>query len=232
MSEDAANAANQVADGEQKPATTPLVLTVHGKTFDVSTEEGRLQHKYWAEALSSLAGKHAQELGEARKFIAARATTSDERELIEKAKSKANEGDIDSALDMVFSHTKEETLKAKKALEVEKENAETWDLYFEKRPELTKVFDRKTIRKVSESSLGIYEVENPFKVLDEFWLPKTSSVGSQAASSQTPPDSQVPPVTLTGGRSATTSRPSAPAPKPDGLSLAGILDSRKITPKR
>lgn len=204
-------------------AAAPQLVKVHGKEFDVSTPEGRLQLQTWGEAVSTLVGKQGSELGSLRKFAAERKPTATEAELLAQARKRAEEGDVGGALETVFSYAKETESKYRRQQEIDRHNNETWDAYFESRPDLTQVFSRQTIRKISEAELPLTDegVADPFAVLDQYWLTKLPKV---AAPVEKPKTRDIPPQTLSGGAPA-SSPASKPAPKKP-VSLSELYDLR------
>ena len=208
--------ANAAADSAQAGE----LFEVHGKKFNLSTPEGKGELKGFLEAMSSELGRKNNEVGTLRKFASAVKPDKDESEIIAQAKTKAQEGEIDEALNSVFSYSKAKIREMEQRQAVEKENDETWDAYLASRPELLKLFDKRTIRKVSEADLGIYDSEDPFKMLDSFWLPKAKSLNV------TPQKQDTPPAGLSGGSTPAPSK-GTPAPSQTGekVDLLDIFDS-------
>lgn len=204
---------------ESTPA--PIILKVHGREFDVSTEIGRAQHQAWSEAFSTMVGKNSAELGRLRKFEAERKPSADEAELLSKAKAKASEGDVEGAIEMVFSQAKEAELKAAKKLELDRKNSELWDEYFSERPDLAKKIGRTRVKTIAET-LDIYnEEKDAFKTLDEFFLPLVPS--------EKPTDKK-PPVTLSGGSPKTTLATAKTEAK-TLPNLSDLLDAKSLNRK-
>ena len=205
---------------EEAEASSPRTLKIHGKEFDVSTPEGLLHAQAWGEAVSSLVGRQGQELGSLRQFAKANAPTKDEQELLKEAKRLAGDGDTDSAFDLMFRYTKEVSNENARKLAMERQNAEAWDNYFETRPELTKVFGKKVIRKVSEAEFDLANYEgDAFAMLDQFWMTKIPTPAEK------PSKIEKPPVTLSGG--ATRRSKEAPKEEPKKVpTIEELLDAR------
>jgi len=208
------------ADVPEEQVSQPKMLKVHGKEFDISNEQGLIHAQAWAEAMSSLVGRQGQELGQLRKFAGDRQPTKDEQQLIQRAKQLESEGDTSSAIDLMFQYAKETEVEVKRQLQRERQNSETWDAYFESRPELLKMFNKQTIRKVSETSFDLPNEEDPFSKLDAFWMPKVAGQTTEKPRSQ-----DKPPQTLSGG-STPKSAPRNPAKDTKTPSLDELLDAR------
>lgn len=219
---------------EAAPATKlPTLLKIHGKEFDVSTSEGMIHAQAWGEAISSLVGRQANEVGTLRKFASERKPSKTEAELIAAAKQKAAEGDVEGAIEQMFGYAKETETKATERLRIERENNETWDSYFETRPELTKQFGKKMVRKVSESVLDLFQQDqDAFQALDDFWKPKVTVAPVAPVAEEKPKSRDVPPATLSGGTPRPVKRTEVEAPKATSTIddiLAGASLSAKVS---
>ncbi len=201
-----------------------LVVRVHGKEFNVLDPIQKAQLEAWDEAHAKLVGRQSNELGALRQFKKEREPSKDESEVLKTAKQKAAEGDLDAAIELVFSQSKEAVAKAEALRRAESQNAELWEEYFAERPELAKKLGRKKIKEVSKS-LNIFEENgDAFKTLDDYWLPLLPSEKPVSAKAETPAK---PPVTLTGaGRKTPSSTKAAPASKP--ASVDDILNQHSV----
>src|SRR5580765_1171786 len=200
----------------------PILLKVHGKEFDVSTEQGRLQHQAWAEAMSSVVGRLGAEVGTLRQFKEERTPSGDEAQVIAKAKEKAAQGEIDLALEQVFSYSKEQTLKLKSDFERERHNNALWEEYFADRAELVKQLGKEKIKRIAEATLDIKSKDkDAFAVMDDFFKPFL-------VVTQTPKKSdEKPPLSLSGKGPNTSSAPEKKADK-EQVSIDALLDGRSI----
>lgn len=188
----------------------PKIIEVHGKAFDVNDPIQEAQLKVWDEAHAKLTGRQANELGQLRKFYEERKPSADDAELLAKAKAKAAEGDLDSAFDLVFSQAKARVSEVEKRIEMDRSNAVLWDEYLADRPELIKKFGRERIKKISESSVNLFdEKKDAFETLDAYWRPFYEP--SKAESGKAP-------VTVTGAstRSGTSPKPAGGKEQPKG----------------
>lgn len=208
------------AETEAAASAAPSVelFEVHGKKFNLSTPEGKGELKGFLEAMSTELGRKNNEVGTLRKFAAAVKPDKDESEIIKSARQKAAEGDLDAALDTVFSFSKAKINQVRQESEMERQNSETWDAYLSARPDLMKVFDKRTIRRVSEVDLDVYNLEDPFKALDDYWMPKVKVV---APSEKPATKTDVPPASLSGG---TSNAPSKAAPTQSSDAAAKTTD--------
>jgi hypothetical protein len=217
---------------EETPVTEtsqpqPKILKIHGKEFDISTSEGFIHAKAWGEAISSLVGRQGQEIGSLRKFVTERKPSKDESELLSKVKELRSLGEHDQADTLLFDHAKSIRTQADAKLEKERANDRTWEAYFDTRADVVKLFGKETVRKVSENALEIYESDDPFKLLDQFWTPKLPQADPKVVG---PADKEVvekPPVTLSGG-SAKRSKVEAKSDAKPKATLDEILDARAI----
>ena len=213
---------------EAKPETAvaakvePILLKVHGKEFDVSTEQGRLQHQAWAEAISSVVGKLGAEVGTLRQFKAEREPSKDEVNLLAKAKEKAASGENDSALEEVFNYSKEQIVALKAEQERERHNNALWDEYFADRTDLVKQLGKDKIKRIAEATLDLKKKDqDAFAVMDEFFKPFL-------AVSQPPKKTdEKPPLSLSGKAPNTSSAPEKKADK-EQVSIDALLDGRSI----
>lgn len=225
------------SDSEEQKSTSsdagtkaePRILKVHGKEFDVSTEVGFIQAQTWAEALATTVGKQGKELGDLRSFKAERAPSESEKEIRVKAKQKAAEGDLESALDLLLDYSKETELKLKRQNQVDKANSELWEEYFVDRTDLVKQLGRDRIKKIAEASLDLYKQDQDvFKTLDEFFMP--------LARKETPKQTDdKAPKTLSGSPSGTASSAAKTGTEKDSKkeeSFEDILDSRSFNRKK
>lgn len=213
-------------EAAQVAKVDPILLKVHGKEFDVSTEQGRLQHQAWAEAISSVVGRLGSEVGTLRQFKEERQTSATEMELRVKAKAKASEGDIDGALEEVFNFSKEQELKLRAEQERERHNNLLWDEYFADRADLVKQLGKDKIKRIAEATLDLKKKDqDAFSVMDDFFKPFLVV--------QQPPkkSDEKPPLTLSGKATSTSSTPSTPAAKTT-LSMDAMLDARSINRKQ
>lgn len=238
MSETSADeAGKQAVEGASAQEAEDTLLTIHGKAFDVSTKEGRSQAKLWGEAFSTAHGRQANELGQLRQFQKERQPTATEADLIAKAKEKAAEGDMDSAIDTIFGYAKESVLKADKRLAQERQNDELWDEYLTTRPALREKVGKQKVKKLSEAAIDLYkDGQDTFAELDKFWFslispetPKTEA--APVTPKVTPKASEKPPITPSGGGNTpgvTGGVRQAKAMTPD---LFAILDSRLPKPQ-
>lgn len=207
-------------------APNPKIVEIHGKKFDISTPEGLLQAQAVYDVMTTIIGRQGNELGGLRKFVKEVSPQAEEVDVIKAAKAKASEGDFDSAVDAIFAYSKAEKAKLENKLKAEKHNSKTWDAYLDSRKDLVDVFGRSSVREISEAlaekgSLELYDADDPFKVLDSYWLPKVKR--------DKPPEvvSDTPPVTLSGGAPQThvASGSSKQEDKGgDDLSLDSLLD--------
>jgi len=213
-------AATEVAEPAPQ-AVQPKTLKIAGKEFDISTSEGLIHAQAWGDAIAHLVGKQGNELGDLRKFRAEMKPTEDESALLAKADELRSQGDHRRADELLLGFAKQAKLEAARKLDMEKENARTWNAYFKSRPELTELFDEDTIRSVSETKLDIYDAKDPFAVLDQFWLPKAPKKAKE----------EKPPVTLSGGQA----RPVAPEKKVEEakpVDFEALLDARSLYKSR
>lgn len=219
--------AEQVVETAEAPAeVAPVIVKIAGKEFDLSTELGRIQAQAWGEAFSAALGRQGNELGELRKFKSQMAPTKDEAELLAKAQQLREEGDHRSADQLLFGYAKQVQADAQRKLELERENDRTWKAYFKQRPELTATFDEETIRTVSETRLGIYDSQDPFSVLDGFWLPKVPQKPQATATRSTAPSDK--PLMSPKGSApkAPQAKPKQEAPK--APSWEEVLDAHSV----
>lgn len=228
------------ASPAQQVAATEESFEVHGKKFNLSTPEGKGELKGFLEAMSTELGRKNNEVGTLRKFAAAVKPDKDESEIIQAARKKAAEGDLDAALDSVFSFSKARINQVQQQAEMERQNSETWDAYLSARPDLMKIFDKRTIRRVSEVDLDIYNNQTPFETLDAYWMPKVKAIAPVAAPSEKPKaKTDVPPATLSGGSVASGAPKDLPVitsdPNAQKVDLQDIFDSvsysRKLAAK-
>ena len=91
------------------------------------------------------------------------------------------------------------------------------------------VFGRSTVREVAETALGedLYTAEDPFRLIDDYWLPKLPKVaGTTAAPTE---KREKPPVSLSGGAGRPASTQASPAPTATAEDdFVKILDARRI----
>lgn len=224
---------NENNEAPQTDVSTSVeeLFEVHGKKFNLATPQGKGELKGFLEAMSSELGRKNNEVGTLRKFAAAVKPDKDDSEIIQAARKKAADGDLDAALETVLSFSKAKINEVKQQTETERQNAETWDAYLAARPDLTTIFDKRTIRRVSEVDLDIYNSEDPFKALDQYWLPKVKAVKpAPAKPDETPKQkSDVPPATLSGGayalRTPAGGQVYSSKPEPEAVDLMGVFDS-------
>lgn len=224
--------------GEDASSQLPLkvearIVNIHGKEFDLSTPEGLMQAQAVYDVMSSVIGRQGNELGQLRKFVKEGASPA-KSDLYKAAKAKASEGDVEGAIETVLSFAEETQRKADKKLEVERENSKAWDAYLDSRKALADVFGKSAIREVSETVLKdrLYDADDPFKLLDEYWLPKVSKI-SLATPEDAPSVKSKPLATLSSGRARPQAITTSPAPVATMEDeIVKILDSRKIKHKR
>lgn len=212
------------ANATNDTAPEALVVKVHGKEFNVLDPIQKAQLEAWDEAHAKFVGRQSNELGKLRQFHKEREPSKDDAEVVRQAKAKAAEGDLDAAIDLVFSQSKEAVAKAESLRRAEANNSELWEEYFAERPELAKKLGRQKIKQVS-STLDIFtEGKDAFSELDAYWLPLLPSEAPIPAKAG---KEAKPPVTLTGAAKKT---PSSTSAKQDSkpASMDDILNDRSV----
>jgi hypothetical protein len=201
---------------EAKPVTTeaeatpePKILKIHGKEFDISTDDGLKQAQYWGEAVSTLAGRQSNEIGELRREVEPLRKYNltrpdfDEIEITQKVEKLRAEGEHVEADRLMFELYRQTKLDT----EVQREEDRLWSDYRASRPEL---FQRLPEDMARDYVFNNYRVElrgeaDPFSLLDRILKPKASRIEpSQQSSSE-------PAATLGAGASAPSTTPAPEA---------------------
>jgi hypothetical protein len=200
--------------------SVPRIIKTAGKEFDISTPEGIQQLESWGNEVSTVVGRQGNELGALRHFKEMRTPTEDEQALIAKVASLREDGDHRKADELLFSYAKQTEISARRALEAERANERTWKTYFKSRPELLEIFDEETVRDISEAKLDIYKTDDPYKVLDSYWLSKVQKPKEKSREEKAP-------ATLSGSqpRSVATE---VRKEEPKALSFLDILDTHSV----
>lgn len=206
---------SEVAEEKQK------TIEFGGKVFD-DTPEGREQLAAYGASLTELVGRQSNEVGKLRKY----APSKDEEALLTKVAELRENGEHLQADRLIVSFTKKKELDIFDRLAVERQNDRTWQNYFKSRPELTKLFDEDTIRTVSETKLDVYNSDNSFKVLDDFWLSKVNALKDSFKPGEKSKDEK-PPVVLSGGQSRKEIKPESK--QESKFNLQTLLDSKSYS---
>lgn len=160
---------------EEKQEYEPNLITVFGKTFDVNDPTQKAQLSTWEEAFRSMQGKQSNELGELRKFHSKLSPILNKDELKTKVRELEEQGNTEDTVELLFASQAKMLADFEERLKAEKHNDKLWNKYLSKRPELLKAFDEDIIRSYSEKELGILDADDPFKALDQYWLPKAQA---------------------------------------------------------
>lgn len=167
------NKENKVEEAKKDKEISPSMdFEFMGKKFDLSTEKGRIEAQAWSEAFSKMHGKQTNELGELRKFHKRLAPATDESKLIEEVKRLKDDGDEAQMAELLLANQRNLKSEIMDELKKERSNDKAWKRYFDKRKDVLSQFDEDYVRDFSERNLGIFDAQDPYAVLDAYWLPK------------------------------------------------------------
>lgn len=209
-------------DSEQKEESQPIIVEFMGKKFDVSTEKGRIEQKAWADAFGYMHGRQTNELGEKRKFYDRFKAVTDTKEFGKAVQEAKDSGDTDRLAELLLVQQQNFKSQLMEDLRKERANEKVWKKYFDSRKGLVDQLDEDYIKDFSEKNLGIFQAENPFEVLDSYWLPKMKS--QKEFSEATPVEVE----TTADIRSARkVSAPTKKEQEPEEFDVGSILDENR-----
>lgn len=173
-------------DPTDAPDETRYFEPIAGKKFDISTVEGKNQLQGFIQGLSHVTGKLSNEVGTLRKETApfkklgVKAETTDEAQLAIKLKSLTDEGRTDEAFGLLFNELKATRLKNER----ERDANQFWDEYKRSRSDLFEMLPEDVAKTYVFANYGeqLYEVEDPYALIDSILEPKVSRFKKSAPS--------------------------------------------------
>lgn len=152
------------------------IIEFGGKSFDVSTSEGKLQLKTWAEAFTSAYGKMGQEVGGLRDEVkpirrfGVKKVTPDKLAIMKEVGKMQEDGDSDAAMRRMFEYVEQVQAKS----EYEREKDRFWADYVQTRSELFEDLPEDMAKNYifSQYEDSILETEDPYGLIDRVLKPK------------------------------------------------------------
>lgn len=168
------------------------MVQVFGKTFDVSTEEGRKHLEAWGAGFSAAHGRQANKLGSLRKLEKLVQVTEDDQKLEQQIAELRADDKHAEADRLLMTWTQKERGKSS----IEMENQRFW-LEASKRfnNELQALnWDVDDLQTLAERRLGdrLYDAEDQMEILEEFILAKSPKVTASSPASRVQVGGQVP----------------------------------------
>lgn len=159
-------------------ASDDNIIEFQGRTFNVSTPEGRAAHRAFLDGLSHVLGKVANENGQLKKAVAPfkklglNAETMDEASLAKRVAKLKEDGNVEEAIGLMFSEL--QTFRQK--TEQEKAEDAFWKNYAANRREVVDALDEEIARTYVFSNYRdqLYEAEDPYQLVDSILMPKAA----------------------------------------------------------
>jgi hypothetical protein len=167
-------------EAEKSNPPAPKVFKVHGREFDISTDEGFKQAQTWSEAMSTLVGKQGNELGSLREEVAPlrrynlKKVTPDKIGLLSKVESLRSEGNHFEADKLLASYVEQTELATEATLERER----LWNDYKASNPEVFAVLPEDMAKSYvfANYSDKIEGSDDPMGIIDRVLKPKASKL--------------------------------------------------------
>lgn len=169
----------QGASGVKEQETNDSLVEFGGKSFDVSTAEGKMQLKYWAEAFTTAYGKMGQKVGELTKEVeplrkfGVKKATPDKVALLKEVDSLYAEGRHEDAIRRVFDYADQLTAQT----EYQREKDRFWNEYKSTRQDIFDSLDEELAKNYLFSNYEdkLVESDDPFGLADRVLKPKIKS---------------------------------------------------------
>ena len=160
----------------KQPENNDNLVEFGGKSFDISTAEGKMQLKYWAEAFTSAYGKMGQKIGEYSKEVeplrkfGIKKITPDKAAILKEVDALYSDGKHEDAIRRVFDYADQLTAQS----EYQREKDRFWSEYRDSRQELFKSLDEDIAKTYVFANYEekLFESDDPFALVDRVLKPK------------------------------------------------------------